>query len=271
MTKRNWKEAVLTDYPRLTLESKFKFACHKDLSCFTRCCRDVNIFLTPYDVLRMKRALGLSSGEFLEKYTIPLLLEDQKITVILLKMGEDKDKTCPFVAPEGCLVYNDRPWSCRMYPIGMASEAEPGRGSFFVMGEDFPCEGFQQNRKWTVGEWMADQGVETYNSKSEGYKEITSHRCFREGVGVGPSKVQMFHLACYDLDRFRRLIFESSFFNRFDLEQDFIEKLRTDDDELLEFSFRWLKFSLFGEDCIKIKGEVLEEKKRELDKTRGSP
>ena len=45
-------------------EDTFRFACHPDLKCFTQCCRGTTIFLTPYDVLRMKNALGISSESF---------------------------------------------------------------------------------------------------------------------------------------------------------------------------------------------------------------
>ncbi|MFA4837419.1 MAG: YkgJ family cysteine cluster protein, partial [Dehalococcoidia bacterium] len=104
------------------MEHAFKFDCHTQVSCFGKCCRDVNIFLTPYDVLRMKNALGIPSAEFLEKYATPLILEENQLPVLLLKMGEDDaDKKCPFVSDAGCTIYNDRPWSCRMYPVGLAS------------------------------------------------------------------------------------------------------------------------------------------------------
>ena len=52
------KRAVLDEYPRMDLDSTFKFSCHPKVSCFNQCCRDVNIFLTPYDVLRMKKRLA---------------------------------------------------------------------------------------------------------------------------------------------------------------------------------------------------------------------
>ncbi|MDY6911644.1 MAG: YkgJ family cysteine cluster protein, partial [Chloroflexota bacterium] len=117
----SFKEKILRDYPRLSVEDNFKFACHPGVPCFGKCCANVNIFLTPYDVLRMKTALGISSTEFLEKYTIPLSLEENQLPVILLKMAEDAEKKCPFVSDEGCTIYNDRPWSCRMYPLGLAS------------------------------------------------------------------------------------------------------------------------------------------------------
>lgn len=62
-------ESIIRDYPRLTLEDSFSFQCCQSLECFTRCCNDVTIVLTPYDVIRMKQALHVDSSEFLEKYT----------------------------------------------------------------------------------------------------------------------------------------------------------------------------------------------------------
>jgi hypothetical protein len=262
----NWKETILKEFPRLSLDSKFSFSCHRGLSCFSKCCADVNIFLTPYDVLRMKKALDLSSDEFLEKYTLPLILEEQQLPVALLKMGDDKQKKCPFVTPEGCGIYPDRPWACRMYPLGLASSKPAGGDEefCFIVEEDSVCFGFQEDREWTVKAWLDNQEVDTYNKKSEAYMQLTMHKRFQEGKKLGPSKVQMFYQTCYNLDRFRRGLFESTFFNRFDVEPETIEKIRTDDEALLDFGLGWLRFSLFGESTLKIKDEELEKKKKEL-------
>jgi hypothetical protein len=54
-------------------------------------------------------------------------------------------------------------------------------------------------------------------------------------------------MACYDLDRFRQFVFDSTFLQRFELEPELVERIRTDDDELLRFAFRWLRFALFAE------------------------
>ncbi|MFC1861494.1 YkgJ family cysteine cluster protein [Chloroflexota bacterium] len=269
--EQNLKDILLDDYPRLSLDSKFKFSCHKGLPCFNTCCRDVNIFLTPYDVLRMKNALDISSGEFLGKYTIPLTLKEQKLRVVVLKMRDDEDKTCPFVTPEGCKIYQDRPWPCRIYPVGMASQiTQKGDENFyFIADTKFDCSGFNEDREWTVEEWLSDQGADIYNKRSQAYKEITLHKLFQQGKGIGPSKLQMFYMACYDLDRFRKQLFESNFFNLFDIEEETIKKMETDDEELLDFSARWLRFSLFGENTVKVKDEVLARKKKELDGIRG--
>jgi Fe-S-cluster containining protein len=260
-----FKETILKEYPRLSPQSKFRFSCHKGLSCFTQCCGDVNIFLTPYDVLRLKRALSLSSGEFLEKYTLPPLLADEKLPLVLLKMGDDDRKSCPFVNSEGCAVYEDRPWSCRMYPLGMASSKTADRADgeefCFIVDESSTCVGLEQDKEWTVAEWWQDQGIDLYNKKSEPYKEITLHKHLLETKSIEPVKAHMFYLTCYDLDRFRDLIFQSSFFNRFDIEPELIKEMETDDEALLNFGFDWLRFSLFGEDTLRIKGEIREEKK----------
>jgi len=144
------------------------------------------------------------------------------------------------------------------------ADGADGEEFCFVVDEGFPCVGLKEGKEWTVAEWWQDQGIDLYDKKCEPYKEITLHRLLREGKSLGPAKMQMFYLTCYDLDRFRRLIFQSSFFNRFDVEDEVIKKMETDDEVLLGFGFDWLRFSLFGENTLRIKGELIEEKRREL-------
>jgi Fe-S-cluster containining protein len=271
---KNRTKAVSKENPRLGPKSKFRFSCHKGLACFSRCCADVNIFLMPYDVLRMKKALNISSGEFLDRYTVAPFMVEQKLPLVLLKMQDDARKSCPFITPQGCAVYQDRPWSCRMFPLKIAysKKAEPPAGQeyYFIDEEDFSCLGFKEDREWTVAEWRRDQGIDLYDKESRPYKEITQHLLSRGAEGIGPAKKMMFYLTCYDLDRFRKFIFESSFLNRFEVEGEVLEKIKTDDETLLNFGFNWLRFSLFGEDTIKIKGEVLEEKKKALLKSKST-
>ncbi len=78
--------SILREQPRLGPDDRFTFECRKDLDCFTHCCRDVSIVLTPYDVLRLKRSLGLDSSEFLARHTISPFTGDQKFPALLLKM-----------------------------------------------------------------------------------------------------------------------------------------------------------------------------------------
>jgi Fe-S-cluster containining protein len=265
---KNWTEAIKKNYPALTPDSKFRFSCHRGLACYTRCCADVNIFLSPYDVLRMKKALNIPSGELLEKYTVAPYMTEEKLPLVLLKMRDDDAKTCPFVTPEGCSIYEDRPWSCRMFPLEVASNRPGEPESCYIAGDVFPCEGFKEDKEWTVDDWRRDQGLDLYEQKSQAYKEITLNPLFQAEKGIGPAKTMMFYVTCYDLDRFRRLILESTFLSRFEIDQDLVAKMTTDDEALLNFAYDWLRFSLFGEDTITIRGEIIEEKKRELVKVK---
>lgn len=258
-----FREEILKDRPRLSLDDTFKFACHPGVPCFGKCCANVNIFLTPYDVLRMKRALGMTSSEFLQKYTTPLRLEENQLPVVVLKMGEDEEKRCPFVSDQGCTIYEDRPWSCRMYPLGLASSKthnnEGEEFCFIVDKEDTLCKGFEEDTDITVEDWLRDQGVDAYNRKSESYMQLTLHPHLQEKKELGEAKIQMFLTASYDLDNFRKMLFESSFFDRFEVPDDIIEKLKTDDEALLDFGInKWLRFALFREGTMIIKDEELE-------------
>ena len=54
---------------RMDPDQAFQFKCGPEIPCFTDCCRDITIVLTPYDVVRLKNALEISSEAFLDQYT----------------------------------------------------------------------------------------------------------------------------------------------------------------------------------------------------------
>jgi Fe-S-cluster containining protein len=133
---------VLQNTPRLGPDDRFTFHCDPALDCFGHCCQDVSILLTPYDVLRMKKALGITSSEFMEKYTSIAYSAEKRVPVVFLKMN-DGDKKCQFVSEKGCGVYGNRPWACRMYPLGMAERATSQAAAerfYFVVKEEL-CHG----------------------------------------------------------------------------------------------------------------------------------
>ncbi len=261
------KKEILKEYPRLDKQSRFAFSCHPGVPCFNDCCGDVNIFLTPYDIIRLKNNLGISSTELLKKYTISPFDQNLKYPVILLQMGDDPKKKCPFVTGEGCRVYPDRPWACRMYPLGLASPGDDSqeldKEFYFLLKEDI-CKGFLERKSQTVGDWLKEQGITEYNRMGEYFKELITHKFFRDGEPLPPKKVELFFLAVYDVDRFRKFVFDSSFLDKFRVDNTTIERIRTDDVELLKFGYQWLRFALFGEETITIRPEVIDDKKKEL-------
>ena len=253
----------LVDKRQLAEGETFDFTCHPGVPCFNSCCADVNIVLTPLDVLRMARRLGMNTLEFLETHTSNPITKDLQIPMVMLKMKDADGKPCPFVGDEGCTVYEDRPWACRMYPLGMAipparagEEPEP----LFFIFEDDHCEGRHQPdcKQWTALSWRSDQGLEAQDELEEGFRDLVSHPWFIGGRTLDPKRMHMFYTACYDLDTFRSFVFDSSFCERFDIQPEALQELKTNDEALLRFAFRWLRFALFAEPTLKVKEEAVE-------------
>ncbi|MDL1957172.1 MAG: YkgJ family cysteine cluster protein [Candidatus Desulfofervidus auxilii] len=225
----------------LTTNSKFRFACHKGLSCYTKCCKNVNIWLMPYDVMRMKKALGISSEEFLLKYTLPR--KGQKgLPLVLLKMRDNEEKSCPFVTPEGCIIYSDRPWPCRAYPI----EQTPNEGKYRLIKFEF-CQGFDEPKEWTIEEWKEDQGLNPYLAMEKAYRAVTESKGWERISMLKGEAWQMFYMACYNTDKFRTFLFTGQTLKRLKVPSERVQKIKEDDEELLKFAFEWVRFAILGE------------------------
>jgi uncharacterized protein len=240
--------------PGMAGESQLRFRCHSGLSCFTNCCRDVNIFLTPYDVLRMKNRLGVSSGDFLERFTVTVIPETSGFPLSLLKMEEDRDKACPFVGRNGCSIYEDRPWSCRMYPLDREGE------SFRIVANPGACLGLGEDGSGTVIDYLQTQQVSRYEEMETLLKRISSNPRLSKEKIENPRVQEMCRMAMYDLDRFRRFVLESRFLDIFEVDKDVAKRIREDDEELMKLALRWLEFGLVAGEGMRIREDVLKER-----------
>jgi uncharacterized protein len=247
---------------QLTLNSRFKFRCHKGVKCFTQCCSKIDILLTPYDILRMKNRLGITSEEFLEKYTYMHIDEKTSHPFALLKMSNDKEGKCPFVTADGCTIYTDRPLNCRYYPVGQAIHKKlEGKKTvdeeFYFFVREAHCLGYQSDREWSINEWKVNQSAELYDDMNREWKTIL----LRDGIPgqerLNDQKRAMFYMASYDLDRFKSYIFGGRFLDVFDIDRDEIEKIKTDEIALMKFGFKYLKYILMLEETLKVKKEYL--------------
>lgn len=243
---------------KLTLDSKIKFSCHPGVKCFTECCGGIKIVLTPYDILMLTKRLDIPAHEFLTKYTQPTYLEKTDMPGVVIKLNDDDNK-CPFVTPEGCTVYTDRPSACRYYPIGMADFHEGGSKDadgnevageedkfFFVVKEDY-CKGHEEDKEWTVREWRADQGVDVRDEMNKEWLRLVMRRkSYGVQASLSEQAKRMFFMASTDLPHFRRFVFESSFLDTYEIDEETLAKIKEDDIELMLFSFKYLAATLFG-------------------------
>jgi len=220
----------------LNEDSEFKFHCHDGLECFKKCCQDINIYPTPYDVLRMKNFLGLSSGEFLEKYTLTTPVHHSGFSIVQINMSEEDILKCPFISPKGCRVYRERPWSCRIAPVEMLS-----KGKYSFVFESSRCLGLNETKVQTVKEWLHDQGLEIYEEMEKGFGEIPRHLKLTINRETDEKIIKFSFMACYDLDKFRSFVMNNpSLYEKMNLNDEKLDQIRQDDAQLMKFGFKLL-------------------------------
>jgi len=188
----------------------FYFDCNQRVRCFNDCCRDLSQLLTPYDILRLKNNLGLSSSVFLDRFTLQHSGPQTGLPIVSLKPRDPIHRLCPFVTSSGCSVYPDRPSSCRMYPVIRSVSRVGVTGETIVkymLIREPHCRGFDNRRSRTIAEWITDQELLTYNENNDVMAALISFKnSMNPGRLTGNAK-QLFYTACYDIDRFREEVF----------------------------------------------------------------
>ncbi len=242
---------------QLGLNSRFKFKCYPGISCFTECCGRIEISLTPYDIIRLKKRLGITSTEFLQLYTRSELDEKSGLPLVILRMPPETDNKCPFVTPKGCTIYADRPVACRYYPLGQATlqkeKGLEGVEEFYFMVQEPYCKGHEEDTEWTVASWRVDQEPDLYDEMNREWKAMMLRRDADARAAIDEKKQTMFYMASYDLDNFRRFVLESRFLDIFDVDPETVAAIKDDDVALMKLGFNYLKYLLVIEQSLKLK------------------
>ena len=258
---------------KYTLDSKIKFRCHPGVSCFTACCGNIDIILTPFDILRLRKHLNVNADEFLIRFTTPTYI--QKTDLPGVKINLDEDGRCPFVTPEGCTIYSERPSACRYYPVGMANFHEGGEEGveseqFFFVVKEPHCKGHEEDKVWTIREWRKDQGVDLCDEMNRKWLEIVMRRkSFGFQATMSDEAKKIFFMASTDLDKFRHFVFNTSFLKTYDVDQKTLDKIKEDDIAMMQFSFSYLASVLFGTEEIKMKEKIIKEKVQQIKNSQG--
>jgi Fe-S-cluster containining protein len=244
-------------------DAVIQFRCHKDIDCFNACCKNIDIMLTPYDILRLKRRLGITSTEFLRLYTEPFEFGKNSVAGVKYKPREGTTE-CQFVTDEGCSVYEDRPTACRYYPVGLLSTRRQDenfdRASYALVKEDH-CHGHFEDRKLTIDEYRKEQGLEEYDEHGRAWRQLIL-KVKSAGPAIGnmsKTSLKFFFMACYDLDRFREFVRSSGFSTTYDIDQATRDELLGDDMALLRFGDRMIRQIMYGEETIALKSDALEQ------------
>lgn len=231
-----------------------QFSCHRGIDCWNACCANIDISLTPYDIIRLKNRLGTTSTQFLRDYTVPYEMEKDGIAGVKFR-AVDGGTACRFMTAEGCSVYSDRPTACRYYPVALLSmrkEDEYVDRQSYALVKEKHCQGHNVARPLSIDEYRREQGVVEYDELARGWRQLVLKKK-SSGPAIGAPSLksrQLFFMACYDIDTFRDFVASASFGRLFTLNDHEKALLLADDIELLQFSFRFLKQVLFGEQSI---------------------
>ena len=229
----------------------FRFRCYPGIGCFNRCCHNLNLFLHPYDVLRLKQKLALTASEFLERYTDLVLRDGNHFPEVLLRMADNEAQSCTFLDQSGCRVYADRPHTCRTFPVELGlifgeEGTKPDMVGFF-RPPDF-CLGPNEDQVWTLDTWAEDQEARVYNRMARRWATLKALFDQDPWQGQGPygAKAKMAFMATYNMDAFRSFVFDSSFLKRYRVKKDRVRKIKKDELALLGFGFEWVKLAVWN-------------------------
>jgi Uma2 family endonuclease len=175
----------------------------------------------------------------------------------LPKEKEDEEKTCPFLGDSGCSIYEDRPLTCRYYPIAAGifhdKDLAANKRFFALIKEDY-CLGHKLGKEITVKEWRNNQGIIPYDEANVGWSElILKRKSLGPFIEIPEKSLQIFFMACYNIDRFRRFVFDSLFLNMYVVPKERVKRISEDDFAMLDFAMDWLSTVLLGEKKIEIR------------------
>ena len=232
----------------INLDDEFGFACHKNVRCFNQCCRDLNQALTPYDVVRLKSHLNITAGEFLERYAVVYSGPSTGLPVASLRFSPERDHQCPFVTPNGCMVYEARPSSCRIYPLARAIQRSRSDGAvtehYAVLREDH-CLGFEEESHQTVRQWITDQELDIYNRMNDAMMELIALKNQHRPGELSADHQAMVRMAFYDLDTLKEKALSGELSSMAHSHLIPLPK-KEDDPGWLMWAFSWIGQILFG-------------------------
>lgn len=206
----------------------------------------LELALTPYDVLRLRKATGLTSRQLLDDYIIVEQDPGEPFPRFYLTMVDDGRASCVFVAEGGCTVYEHRPAACRAYPLGRAAiRCEDGRiEEHFVLIQENHCLGFKEPVPQNAIEYSVEQELLTYNSFNDAVATVLQHNAIQKGFIPSATQIEFFILTLYNIDTFREMV-----------QNDKIESITLtppeknalqNDEKLLLFGIDWLRKHLFS-------------------------
>jgi Fe-S-cluster containining protein len=148
-------------------KSPFSYVCN---ACGL-CCHNKVITLSPYDVLRLARAAGITTRETIDRFTIR--------RGSILKFADSG--ACAALEGARCGVHRGRPLACRLYPLGIERGKDAGDEKFVVLEPASGSLGIY-GVDGDVNEFVEGQGGAPYLEANVRYASLLA--VFRERIAA---------------------------------------------------------------------------------------
>src|SRR5580704_6108958 len=137
--------------------SPFSYLCN---AC-GRCCHNKVITLSPYDLIRLARAAGITTREAIDRFTI------RRGSILKFSDGG----ACVALEGAHCGVHRGRPLACRLYPLGIECVGDVDNEKF-VMLEPAAGSLGGYGVEGDVDIFLAAQGVGEYLAANARYASL---------------------------------------------------------------------------------------------------
>ena len=147
--------------------------------------------------------------------------------------------------------------------LSMRKQDEATDRDSYALVKEPHCRGHDEPREITIADYRREQGLPECDELARGWRQLILKKK-SSGPTIGrPSKrsLQLFFMACYDVDRFRAFVASEGFAELFDVPSEEMKELLTDDTKLMLFGFRFLRQTLFGEATIALRPEAADRRR----------
>lgn len=143
------KDLEMFQKNELKPEDTFHFECKMCGGCCRN--REEPILITGADIYRIAKALGMTMMDVVAKKTEGYIGDVSHLPVLVLK--ERLDGSCSLLRKGRCMVHQDKPAVCALFPLGRFSDLRDG--SFHYFANPRSCQtGKTDGRVWTLQEWL---------------------------------------------------------------------------------------------------------------------
>ena len=149
------------DKMKLDLDEPFQFRCKQCGKC---CVNREDILLSPSDLFRISKKLGLPVEETFKQYCETYIGQDSKLPVVRLK-PRGSIKRCPLLQDRKCVVHDAKPAVCALFPLGRAvmldakeyaTQGMAGQKTQYILQ---PVDCGAKDETHTVREWLGKFGL----------------------------------------------------------------------------------------------------------------